>query len=148
MDRVEKAKELFKEGYNCSEAVAGAFADAFGMDTETALKCVEGFGGGIGRMRLTCGAVCGMTFLAGLKFGSGSKCDTDNRAKLYEIVRMMASEFEEKNGSIECKTLLGMSIPKDNGAMPEKRTEDYYKKRPCVECVGDCAMIVSKYLMD
>ena len=71
MDRVTKAVTLFKSGYNCAQAVAGAYADLLGMDEDTALRAVEGFGGGIGRMRLTCGAVTGMTFLCGLKYSKG-----------------------------------------------------------------------------
>lgn len=147
MNREEKAVELFKLGYNCSQAVVGAYADAFGVDADLALKMSEGFGGGMGRMRLTCGAVSGMAFICGLKYSNAVAGDTDTRTKIYETVREMSKEFENKNGSIECATLLGLNAEKDSGARPEERTKEYYKKRPCVECVRDCAMIIEKYLM-
>ena len=146
--RVEKAKELFKSGYNCSQAVVGAYADLFGMEPELALKLAEGFGGGMGRMRLTCGAVTGMFMLAGLKMSSGSAGDTDKRTEIYETIRAMALEFENNNGSIVCGDLLGLNRPKDDSASPEARSEEYYKKRPCVECVGECAMIVERFLLN
>lgn len=55
-ERIEKAIELFKEGYNCSQSVVAAFADMYGLTPEQALKVSASFGGGIGRMRQTCGA--------------------------------------------------------------------------------------------
>ena len=59
--RVERAVQLFKEGYNCSQSVVGAFADLYGFTQEQALLMSASFGGGIGRMRQTCGAACGIT---------------------------------------------------------------------------------------
>ena len=50
MSKSEKAKELFTKGYNCSQAVLGAFAEDLGMDFETAMKLSSSFGGGMGRM--------------------------------------------------------------------------------------------------
>ena len=68
--RVERAKALFKQGFNCSQAVCAACADLYGIDEPTALRVAASFGGGIGRMRQTCGAACGMFILAGLENGS------------------------------------------------------------------------------
>ena len=145
--RAEKARELFLTGYNCSQAVVGAFADLFGMEPETAMRFSEGLGGGMGRMRLTCGAVSGMALLVGLKKSTGKPGDRENRGEIYAKVQEMAKAFEEKNGSIICSELLGGVRPKDNGAMPEERTAQYYKKRPCADCVYDCAEIVEQYLL-
>ncbi len=148
MDRTEQAKQNFKNGYNCSQAVVAAYSDLFGVDPKTAVCLAEGFGGGMGRMRLTCGAVTGMFMLVGLKYSKGEAGDIDTRTRIYETVQKMAHEFEEMNGSIICGDLLGINRPKDEGARPEERTEQYYKKRPCVDCVGDCAALVEKYLLN
>ena len=58
-ERIEKAVALFKEGYNCSQSVVAAYADLYGFTSEQALRMAASFGGGIGRMRETCGAACG-----------------------------------------------------------------------------------------
>jgi len=147
MNRIEKAKDLFQNGYNCAQAVVGAYAEDFGMDAKAAMAFAEGMGGGMGRMRLTCGAVTGMFLLAGLKKSKGIAGDTDTRTDIYETVRKMSAEFEANNGSIVCADLLGLNLPKEEGAAPEPRTTEYYRKRPCVECVGECAAIVEKYLL-
>lgn len=146
-ERAEKAKELFLNGYNCSQAVVGAFSDSVGIDTETAMRISEGLGGGMGRMRLTCGAVAAMSLIAGLKMSSGKAGDVKTRSELYAKVQEMAEEFKKKNGSVICGELLGAAAGGDTSPVPEKRTEQYYKKRPCPDCVYDCAEIIERYLM-
>lgn len=146
-ERAERAKQLFMDGYNCCQAVVGAFADLFGMDEKTAMKFAEGMGAGMGRMRLTCGAVSGMALLAGLKLSHGEAGDMTARTKIYSVIQQMTNEFKEQNGSIICAELLSGKIPKNESPTPEARTAEYYKKRPCPECVKDCALLVEKYLL-
>lgn len=146
MTKAEKAVELFKSGYNCSQSVVGAFAEDLGFDFETAMKMSESLGGGMGRMRLTCGAVSGMSVLAGMKHSKAQGGDLETRRLVYGLVQKMAEEFKSKNGSLICAELLGPNLPKDSGAVPTPRTEEFYKKRPCIGCIADCAEIAEKYL--
>ena len=95
-EKSEKAKELFKQGYNCSQSVLGVFCEELGMDFDTAVKISSSFGGGMGRMREVCGTVSGMFMAAGLAFCTKE----NNKAKQYEIVQELARRFKEKNGSI------------------------------------------------
>ena len=66
-ERIQKAVNFFKEGYNCSQSVVAAYADLYGFTHEQALHMAASFGGGIGRMRETCGAAGGLFLLAGLE---------------------------------------------------------------------------------
>lgn len=145
-ERADRAKEMFLQGYNCSQSVVGAFADLFGYDPITAMKFAEGLGGGMGRMRLTCGAVAAMAVLASMKSSSGLPGDLQKRGEIYAVIRKMADEFKENNGSIICAELLGSALPKDNSSKPEERTPDYYKRRPCADKIYQCALLVEKYL--
>jgi C_GCAxxG_C_C family probable redox protein len=147
MDRVTKAKELFKTGYNCAQSVVGAYSDLFGMSAEDAMRAAEGFGGGMGRQRLTCGAVSGMVMLAGLKYSKATAGDIENRTLIYETVRKMTNEFKQQNNTIMCRDLLGIDRNNNEGARPDKRTEEYYKKRPCLGCIGNCAEIIERILL-
>ena len=142
--RSEKAKELFKAGYNCSQAVLGVFCEEFGMDFDTALKISSSFGGGMGRMREVCGTVSGMFMAAGLAF---AKTDSSprNKKEQYKIVQELAMEFKNKNGSIICRELL-QGIENSANPTPSPRTEAYYKKRPCIELVADSVEIFEKFL--
>ena len=139
--RVEKAKTLFKQGFNCSQSVFAACADLYGIEDEAlALRLSASFGGGIGRMRQTCGAACGMFMLAGLENGSAVVGDAEGKKQNYALVQNLAEKFKKENGSLICSELLGIA-PKPQEPTPEARTEEYYKKRPCAEMVASAVRI-------
>lgn len=152
-ERVAKAVALFKQGYNCSQSVVVTFADIYGMDADFAAHVSGSFGGGIGRMRETCGAACGMFMLAGLEV-KGDYPDIELKKRNYEVVQALAAEFREATGSLICKELLGLNKKRADGtlpeiqivATPEARTDEYYKKRPCVRMVELAARIYCNYL--
>lgn len=146
MDRADRAKELFCEGYNCSQSVAAAFCDLAGMDEKTAVKLVSGFGGGVGRMREVCGAVSGAVFILNVLYGYDDKEDFESKKRLYEIIRAFAEKFKAENGSIICRELLG--IDGAGSPVPEKRTPGFYEKRPCPEIVYSAAKILEEYLKE
>ena len=123
-DRIQKAVELFKSGYNCSQSVVAAFADMYGFTQEQAVRMSASFGGGIGRMRETCGAACG----------------------LFLIVQELAAEFKKRNGSLICGELLGLKKKEPISTVPEERNTQYYSKRPCAKMVEEAARIWVEYL--
>lgn len=141
----DRAVELFKQGYNCSQSVFAAFCEECGMDFQTALKISSSFGGGMGRLREVCGAVTGMFMVAGMKYGYTDPKDRLSKADHYKRIQQLAEEFKEKNGSIVCRELLGLSTQSESH-IPEARTDEYYKKRPCAELVGDAAEIIYKFM--
>lgn len=141
------AEELFLQGYNCSQAVVAAFTDEIGLDRETALKLASSFGGGMGRLREVCGAVSGMFLIAGLKYGYSNPTDNSAKADHYKLIQRLAQEFKEENGSIICRELLRLPSGSDT-PIPETRTQGYYQKRPCVECVKSAAKIIQEYWED
>ena len=137
------AKELFKKGYNCSQAVFAAFCDETEMDLETALKIASSFGGGMGRLREVCGAVSGMFMTAGMLYGYSDPLGGEEKAKHYKLIQILAKEFENENGSIICRELLGLSGKSEN-SIPEDQTESYNKKHSCAELVEYAAMILDE----
>lgn len=145
--RVAEAVALFKSGYNCSQSVVAAFADLYGFSREQALRMSASFGGGIGRMRQTCGAACGMFQLAGLDCGSVDAADREGKSHNYAVVQQMAEAFRQENGSLICAELLGLKKP-EGTPEAEARTDRYYQKRPCVHMVETAARIFAKYLKE
>ncbi len=140
----EKAKLLFKSGYNCSQAVLGVFCEELGLDMDTAMKISSSFGGGMGRMREVCGAVSGMFMAAGLAFATSSDSPAD-KAEHYKRIQELAKRFKEQNGSIICRELL-QGVESSTDPTPSQRTQTYYKKRPCVDLVGDAVEIFELYI--
>lgn len=143
-DRVARSIELFKSGYNCSQSVVAAFADLYGFTPEQAFRMSASFGGGIGRMRQTCGAACGLFMLAGLETGAVDGKDREGKAANYALVQKLAAEFKKRNGSTVCAELLGLKKP-EGDPMPEARTEQYYAKRPCPKIIAEAAAIWEEY---
>ena len=160
-ERAARAVELFRQGYNCAQSVTLALADLYDMEPSTMARLSGSFGGGIGRMRETCGAACGMFMMAGLEVQnpedtpSDPACAYPNAALKkanYQVVQHLAAEFRKRCGALLCRELLGLAKPLADGvvpavaitATPEERTEAYYRRRPCAEYVAIAARIVGE----
>ena len=143
MNHGEYAAALFCGGYNCAQAITVAFCDKTGLTADQAAKLSSGFGGGMGRMRETCGAVSGMLLVAGLLWGYGAPGDDSSKAEHYRLVQKLAGKFRESTGSLVCRELLG-NPPSD--PTPTPRTPDFYKNRPCAGFVGLAAEILDEEL--
>ena len=146
-DHAQAAQELFLKGYNCAQAVLGAFADVTGYDIETSARMAASFGGGLGRLRETCGALSAAALVLGIVKGYSDPADRDAKKTHYALVREMANRFKAKNESINCRELLTLAglIP-ESGGEPEERTEEYYRRRPCPRLIYDAARILDEML--
>ena len=145
-ERIRHAEELFMAGYNCSQSVVAAFADIYGYTEEQALRMSAGFGGGIGRMRMTCGAACGMVTLAGLDCGSVTAGDREGKSANYRVVQQLMHRFEEIHGSTVCAELLKLKRGAPLSHEASERTAEYYRTRPCVNQIVSAAKIFADYL--
>ena len=146
MNRKEQAMAYFKEGYNCAQSVFLTFCDLTGFDEKTALRLSAPFGGGIGRQREVCGAVSGMCLVAGALYGYDDTKDKAAKAAHYQMIQTLCEEFRSRSGgSIICRDLLG-NDGRDTAPTPADRTDTYYKKRPCVELVGEAADILEGWI--
>ena len=141
MTRGELAKSYFLGGYTCSQAVLMAFKDELSVPQETLLAVGLPLGGGMGRLRQTCGAVSGAVICLGLLFPEKSKNE------MYALVQEFARRFQEKNGSINCGQLLsGAGVKVDTSPNAEPRTAEYYQKRPCPCLIAYAADILEEML--
>ena len=146
MSRIEKAKNYFLQGYACSQAVALSFADLLNLDEQTIAKATLPFGGGMGRLRLTCGALSGMAFVVGLLYSQADN-SPENKKNIYAIVQELCGKFQEKYGTLLCGDLLkGMQVPVEVGGVAEARTKEYYQKRSCADIVADVTQILEEYI--
>lgn len=164
IDRGALAKEYFLKGYNCSQAVLLAFSDLTGLDEKTAMMMASSFGGGMGRMREVCGTVSASLMVLGILHGYDATSPTmeaDKRAH-YARVQEFASRFRAEKGSIVCREILAahakrlqeekagtaeqISAMLSDSAIPTKRTEEYYKSRPCALVAETAARLLDEYL--
>ncbi|MDD6212798.1 MAG: C-GCAxxG-C-C family protein [Clostridiales bacterium] len=146
MDRVKKAEELFLQGYNCSQAVFGAFADRYDFTQKQAMQLTSTLGAGVSSRREVCGAVLGMSLVCGMEAGNWEPV-TEKKAAAYEANRKLLDEFQEEFGSIVCRELLNLRKGQ-TGQAPSERTPEYYAKRPCLRLVRYAASLLERCYPD
>ena len=144
MTEAEKAVSCFREGFMCSQAVLSAYAEQLGFDREDALKVSAAFGGGMGRMGETCGAVTGAFMVIGLKYGRTAVEDRGSHEKTTRLVREFVDQFKAVNGSIVCRELLGCDLSTPDGlkTFVDKKLRDSL----CAKLVRDAAEILKQLL--
>ena len=133
--RVIEAKRRHKEGYNCCQSVVCTYADLLGMDEKTAFRVSEGFGLGISKRYETCGSVCAMIILAGLKNSDANMENPQSKLATFDLGNVMCKKFEEWNTTCICEKLRGSDGVTD-------------RIRSCRGCVADCARIVEDMLFE
>ncbi len=100
MNRTEKAVSIKHQGRNCAQAVLLAYPDVLGKSEEELLALGACFGGGMGTMNATCGALCGAQMVQGLRGYSGRSMSAEAK-KLHR-------RFEMLCGSTDCGELKGV----------------------------------------
>ena len=146
--RVERAVENFMAGYGCCQSVVAAFCDLYGLDEVMTKRIAAGFGGGVGRMRMMCGAVSGIVILVGLDCGQTEGSDREGKSACYKVVQELLARSKEENGSLICAEILGLKGTEKAACsyVPSPRTAEYYKTRPCAAKVESAARIFADYL--
>lgn len=147
-ERITRAVENFMQGYGCCQSVVVAFADLYGLDDTMAKRIAAGFSGGVGRMRMMCGAVSALVILAGLDCGQTEGSDRAGKTACYKVVQQLLAKFKERNGSVICAELLGLGgvKPQPVTYVPDERNAEYYKVRPCARKVESAARVFAEYL--
>ena len=147
-ERVSRAVELFMSGYGCCQSVVAAFADIYGLDHTMALRLAAGFGGGVGRLRMMCGAVSGIVMLVGLDCGQTEGSDREGKSACYKVVQDLLARSKAENGSLICAEILGLNghDKAQSTYIASERTAEYYKSRPCAAKVESAARIFAYYL--
>ena len=151
-ERSERAMGLFRQGYNCCQAVVLSFRDILETNNlangDVLSAICSGFGGGMARMREVCGSFSGAVMMAGFISPAADPEIKTERTANYALVQDMAEEFRQRNGgSIVCRELLGLSPMQKEGPAPSERTPEFYRKRPCGQIIGNAAFIVAERMI-
>ena len=110
--------------HNCAQAILHTYADVAGISEEAAMNIAGAFGGGMGCMEGTCGALVG----AGLVLGLANK----DKIKSMKQMRQVMTKLQERNGATQCKLLKGVGTK--------------VMLRECPDCVADAAEFLEEEL--
>ncbi len=147
-DPASQAVDNFMQGYGCCQSVVAAFAHLYGLSDDMAKRLSAGFGGGMGRLRMTCGAASALVMLAGLEQGQTQGGDRQGKAECYKLVQELLAQFRQANGSLICAEILGIAgnLKAHSDYVPSERTAQYYRTRPCAAKVECAARIFLEHL--
>lgn len=145
MERKEKAAELFRQHFNCSQAVFTAYRNADALDEESALKISTVFGAGVACTGSElCGAVNGALLAISLRYGRGDIQSIEAKARTYELGRRFMADFNSRMGSCTCESILGLNIGTP-GNMEKAKEMKLFETR-CLDAVMTAADILEGIL--
>jgi len=144
MNKAKESASIFNEGFSCSQAVFSTYAVDMGLNREIALKISQAFGGGMGQMGETCGAVTGAFMVVGLKYGRTRADDDEAKIKTYKLVKEFTEKFKARNGTIICRELLGCDIGTAEGEKIAKNEKLF--SSVCPGFVRDAVEILEEIL--
>jgi len=140
----DAAVKLFNKGLNCAQSVLAAKADLTGFSLTDSLKIATGFGAGMAKMQVTCGAATGAYMVIGALHGRVNPDDEASRDKTYGLIEEFNRRFIELNGSLNCRELLGVDLNSKEG-IEEAEREGYFGSR-CTKYVQDAEKILDEIL--
>ncbi|MFC2152050.1 C-GCAxxG-C-C family protein [Bacteroidota bacterium] len=144
MKRSEKALNYFFDGFNCAQSVIASFTDILNIDKEVALRMASGFGGGMGRMQETCGAVTGAFMVIGFLRGKYKEGDDEAKEITNNLIQEFSQKFTQKLGSINCKALIQHDLNTEEGRNQAEKEDVFYKK--CSNFVKEAVDLLEEIL--
>ena len=137
--RSEEAVNRMAGGLLCSQSILLTYGPQFGIDEGVALRAARPFGSGVARMCETCGAVSGAYMVLGLRHTEAD--EKEAKEATYVDVREFTRRFKQRNGSINCQTLLGCDLGTPEG---QQFFRDQGKVSLCHAYVRDAALILEE----
>lgn len=142
MTKEEQAVDIFKQGYACAQAVAGAFCEELGLSLEKALEISCAFGAGFSLNRNTCGALSAIGMVVGAVIGDHTP---QAKKQVYACVKELTRNFENNFKSTQCSVLL-KNVSRKSSEKPMERDEQYYKERPCIALISYAARELENWI--
>lgn len=140
--KLSNAISTFKSGLNCAQAVLTAYSDDFGLDNNIALSISCGFGGGMGRLQKTCGAVTGAYMVLSI-YSSGKYPENNARKEeSYALIQKFSDKFKSIHGTTNCKTLLNCDINTAEGR--QSAVDQGLFETVCEKCISDSILILEE----
>lgn len=139
-----KAIQSFRSGANCAQAVLTAYSDDLNLDKDLAMSISSGFGGGMGRLQETCGAVTGAFMVLGLYNSNRFTDNQDNKAKTYSMIQKFSQKFQTIHGSIHCSSLLNCDLKTNEGQAYLK--ENKLVEKVCEKCISTSIGLLEELL--
>jgi C_GCAxxG_C_C family probable redox protein len=143
-NKEEQAIDFFRSGLNCAQAVLTSYSDTLNIDNRFASIISSGFGGGMGRLQDTCGAVTGAYMVLGIKNGKKYSDNSVIKEETYSMIQKFSEKFTLMNGTTNCRNLLKCDLRTEEGQ--QFAHENNLFETVCEKCVSDSIRIIDELI--
>lgn len=140
------ALDLFNSGLNCAQAVLTSFSEDLHLDPAVAKSISCGFGGGMGRLQETCGAVTGSFMVLGMYNCQKYMDNILRKDNTYSMIQSFSDRFVSVHGTINCKKLLNCDLKTEEGRRFAK--ENNFFETICEKCITDSIKILEDLITE
>ena len=146
MKRQDKAIKYFNEVYNCAQSVVLSFQDVLSADNETIVNIASGFGGGMGRLQKTCGALTGSFMVISLYNSENIEDESERKDLTYKLIQDLEHDFITNFGFSDCSLLTGVDLKTEEGR--KELAEVHRETRICERSISACVSWLNKHLIN
>jgi C_GCAxxG_C_C family probable redox protein len=143
----EKAIDLYRRRFHCSQAVLAAGLEKIGAVNEDVIKAFGAFGGGIAGSGRACGALTGSIGVIGRILSRGKIEGTEDPG-MSSVCRKFMTEFEKltrQYGGTDCRDIAGVNW-QDEEMVKAFREDPEGRRKICMELVGATAFVLGSLL--
>lgn len=144
--KAEKAIHAFKLGLNCAQSVLTAYSTKLNFDDKLALQISSGFGGGMGRLQETCGAVTGAFMVIGIYNSTKYPDNVERGNHTNTMIQSFSQEFKSIHGKLDCWSLLNCDINTKKGQRFAQ--ENKLEETVCEKCVANSVQIIDRLIKE
>jgi C_GCAxxG_C_C family probable redox protein len=141
-DKTQKALGTFRSGMNCAQAVLSSFSGDLEFDHECAMALSSGFGGGMGRLQETCGAVTGAFMVLGTNNTRKYTAGEERKNRTNETIQEFNRQFTALHKTTNCGLLLDVDLKTPEGR--QRMQQDNLSESICEKCIADAVRILEK----
>lgn len=144
--KAQKAIKSYRSGFNCSQSIVSAYSADMGFDNNLAMAVSCGFGGGMGRLQETCGAITGAFMILGVHSYKPNIDIKLCKDKAVDLVREFDERFKAIHGSTNCRKLIGCDLTTDEGMQLAKDTKLF--ETVCEKLIVDAVAILDELIKE
>jgi len=143
----DKAIDLYKKRFHCSQAALAAGLEKVGAVNEEVIKAFGAFGGGVAGTGRVCGALTGSIGVIASIFSRGN-LESAEDPRMSSVCRKFITEFEKltrAHGGTDCRDISRVNW-QDKEMVKDFYTDSEGRRKICMQVVGDAAFILGRLL--
>lgn len=143
----ERAIELFKQRFHCSQAIAAAGQEMMGIDAPAVIRAMGAFGGGIASQGSICGCLTGGIAVIS-QLHSRANTEEKESPEMWRGSYRLIKRFKELTAdcdSMDCRDIAKVDW-RNKDAVKQFYGDPNSRRQRCIKLVGDTAQALGELL--